>query len=441
MSDPSDDVMRPRDGDETRAPKSVDAMATPALSGSDENQNHVTEQQKQHWESTCRDHQSTTSNYSQSRGSPQSANIMADATGVSPHRDTYGPGPSSSSSSSSSTCRPPGPSPALLASLRSLGEHRDHTLLPQSLHQIAEAYFLDEDYRWAVHFLQLEQLYHQRLLSNLAALQEQWESRWKAGGSADGTPPRADASPLADCPREESERMDSIRHICRTHKRPTLCMEKRMVDQSQTDSLGPCERYGGVEETVSCLESQHKRAAPDEFPHPTREQQEEGEEEQVEDEDEDLWEEQEDDEEEGVEELQMGAGEARGRGLRPMEDLAKCIQVEEMSPTNGLVSILKRRVSEEGEAAPPESSPRRTARRKVRFSEPSEDDSSADSCLILVLLCLVTVVISIGGTALYCLLGNASTAVCTDFSENMDVYWGPVRSGVGWLTHWLFPVS
>lgn len=69
------------------------------------------------------------------------------------------------------------------------------------------------------------------------------------------------------------------------------------------------------------------------------------------------------------------------------------------------------------------------------------DDASADSCLILVLLCMVTVVISIGGTALYCLLGNGGTAVCTDFSQNMDVYWGPVRSGVGWLTHWLFPVS
>ncbi|XP_076128401.1 consortin, connexin sorting protein b isoform X1 [Alosa pseudoharengus] len=435
MSDPSDDVMRPRDGDETHAPKSVDAMATPPLSGSDENQNQVTEQQKQHWESSCRDHQLTTSNSSQSGGSPQSANMMTNTTGVSPHSDTHGPGPSSSS-----TCGPPGPSPALLTSLRSLGEHRDHTLLPQSLHQIAEAYFLDEDYRWAVHFLQLEQLYHQRLLSNLAALQEQWESQWKAGG----TLPRADASPLADCPRDESERMDSLRHICRTHERPTLCMEKHMVDQSRTDCLGHCERYGGVQETVFCLENQHKRATPDESPHPTREQQEEGEEEeeeQEEDEDEELWEEQEDEEEEGVEELQMGAGEARSKGLRPMEDLAKCIQVEEMSPTNGLVSILKRRVSEEGEPSPPESSPRRTARRKVRFSEPSEDDSSADSCLILVVLCLVTVVISIGGTALYCLLGNASTDVCTDFSQNMDVYWGPVRSGIRWLTHWLFPVS
>lgn len=43
-----------------------------------------------------------------------------------------------------------------------------------------------------------------------------------------------------------------------------------------------------------------------------------------------------------------------------------------MCPTNGLVSILKRRVSEEGEASPTESSPKRTAGRKVRFSEPSE---------------------------------------------------------------------
>lgn len=31
---------------------------------------------------------------------------------------------------------PPGPSPDLLASLQSLGEHSDHTLLPQTLHQV-----------------------------------------------------------------------------------------------------------------------------------------------------------------------------------------------------------------------------------------------------------------------------------------------------------------
>lgn len=426
MSDLIADVMRRRDGDGVHTPKLVDAVATSPLSGSDENQNQLTQEQKQRWESTLGSCQSTASNNIQGRGFSQSAKVMADPSGCSFHSNTHGSG----SARGSSTCRPPGPSPSLLASLQSLGEHSDPTLLPQSLHQIAEAYFREEDYRWAVHFLQLERLYHQRLLSNLAALQEQWETQWKVGGR----PPRADASLLADCSREESQWMDSLRHICRTHQRPSLCMEKRMADQSQTARLGPCEsESAGVQQPVSCAEKEQnaqKQEAGDE---------EEEEDEQVNDEDEDLWEEQEDEDEEGVEELLWGGGEMGSRGLAPQDILAKRIQVEEMSPTNGLVSILKRRVSEEGEAPPTESSPKRE--RKVRFSEPSEDDASADSCLILVLLCMVTVVISIGGTALYCLLGNGGTAVCTDFSQNMDVYWGPVRSGVGWLTHWLFPVS
>ncbi|KAI3363623.1 hypothetical protein L3Q82_001260 [Scortum barcoo] len=40
---------------------------------------------------------------------------------------------------------PPGPSPELLASLQSLRENSDYTLLPHSLHQIAEAYSLKGD--------------------------------------------------------------------------------------------------------------------------------------------------------------------------------------------------------------------------------------------------------------------------------------------------------
>ncbi|KAL2082561.1 hypothetical protein ACEWY4_022379 [Coilia grayii] len=400
--------MRRRDGDETHTPKPADAMATPhLLSGSDENQNQVTKEQKLHWGSACKNHQSVTS--------------------------SGGPAPS--------PCGPSGPSRALLASLQTLGEHSDHTLLPHSLHQIAEAYFLEEDYRWAIHFLQLERLYHQRLLSNLATLQEQWEFRWRVGGVL----PRADASSSADRSCEDAERMDSLRHICRTHQRPTLYMEKKnMAGRLQTHSPGVCENGGVPQQSfMSSVENTNKRTREQPL-RPERDLCKGGEweaEEEVEDDDDDLWEEQEDEEEEGMEDLQEEAGDVRSRGLGTVDDLAKFIQVEEISPTSGLVSILKRRVSAAAAASPTHSPGRRTRRRKVRFSEPCEDDASGDSCLIFVLLCLVTVVISIGGTALYCLLGNDSTAVCADFSQNMDVYWRPVRSGVGWLTHWLFPVS
>ncbi|CAG00143.1 unnamed protein product [Tetraodon nigroviridis] len=118
-------------------------------------------------------------------------------------------------------------SPEMLASLQSLRDNTDSTLLPHSLHQVAETFWAKEDcillflpprccperpqslvvvhastqspegsraalssccvfavtltttsgpppHQWAIQFLQLEKLYHERLLSNLAALQENW---------------------------------------------------------------------------------------------------------------------------------------------------------------------------------------------------------------------------------------------------------------------------
>lgn len=43
------------------------------------------------------------------------------------------------------------------------------------------------------------------------------------------------------------------------------------------------------------------------------------------------------------------------------------------------------------------------------------DEVGGDSCLILLLLCLVTVVISLGGTALYCTLVDTYSNICVDF--------------------------
>lgn len=65
------------------------------------------------------------------------------------------------------------------------------------------------------------------------------------------------------------------------------------------------------------------------------------------------------------------------------------------------------------------------------------DEVGGDSCLILLLLCLVTVVISIGGTALYCTLVDTYSNICTDFTHNVDFYVTNVRRFFEGLRHWL----
>lgn len=65
------------------------------------------------------------------------------------------------------------------------------------------------------------------------------------------------------------------------------------------------------------------------------------------------------------------------------------------------------------------------------------DEVGGDSCLILLLLCLVTVVISIGGTALYCTLVGSYSSICTDFTHNADFYIGNVRGFLAGLRRWL----
>ncbi|XP_010772288.1 consortin-like, partial [Notothenia coriiceps] len=112
------------------------------------------------------------------------------------------------------------------------------------------------------------------------------------------------------------------------------------------------------------------------------------------------------------------------------------------SSPDGLVSILKRRrASLDG--LPPESeiATKQNSKRKVRFSEPEDgieqDEVGGDSCLILLLLCLVTVVISIGGTALYCTLVDTYSNICTDFTHNVDYYIMNMRRFFEGLRRWL----
>uniref|UniRef100_A0A674ENQ7 Consortin, connexin sorting protein n=1 Tax=Salmo trutta TaxID=8032 RepID=A0A674ENQ7_SALTR len=223
------------------------------------------------------------------------------------------------------------PSTDLLASLQELGECKDHSHLPQSLHQIAEAFVLQEDYERAVCCVQ--RLYHQRRLHNLTTLQEQWERRCRSDGQGE----RNSNTDLA------AQQLDRLAYICKTHQRPSPGAEK-------------------------------------------------------------------------------------------------------MTPAPSLVSILKRRRSvcvENVCVAPSSALHKHPAKRRVRFKVPDDgfdqDQVGGDSCLLLFLLCLVTVVISLGGTALYCALGNAHSTVCTDFSRNTDFYLAQLHRGMDQLRHWLTP--
>ncbi|KAL0967661.1 hypothetical protein UPYG_G00255150 [Umbra pygmaea] len=338
---------------------------------------------------------------------------------------------------------PPGPSPDLLASLQSLGEHSDHTLLPQSLHQIAEAYSLDEDYQWAVQFLQLERLYHERLLSNLAALQEDWERKWR------------EHNRTAETNTVGQEHIEVLSKICRTHKRPMVSDEKSMADtvlKDSQDTRGQCE--GSEKETSPSSHVKDRNKGPDGEVTSTeadpalaegdRDEDERGGEEgvdeveEVEEEGQEVDEVFEESPEDEVQVVEWPAGVPQASA----KDLVKLSHVEESSSPDGLVSILKRRrASLDG--LPPEGPEtiRQNCKRKVRFSEPEDgmepDEMGKDSCLILLLLCLVTVVISLGGTALYCALVDTYSSICTDFSHNVDIYVVYIQRFLDGLKPWL----
>ncbi|XP_069029844.1 consortin [Embiotoca jacksoni] len=488
-----------------------------------------------------------------------------------------------------STCATgPVPSHALLQTLEQLAQRGDDTHLPQYLHQIAEAFVLQKDYQRALWCIQLERLYHQRVLDNLNGLEEQWESQC-----------RRTSSHLA------TQHLDTLKHICQTHSRPRTrdaertsvdllrptfeeCgalpsstsahqVEGRMEHQAKdsscpvipsinlsdrlnspevsenpdrelegrdgfhgdqlTDNQGKDrereEAEGGVVYTISVTgNGPHPSTAEGMDQSKSAEQQEEDlgsaqekvAKKKVEEAAEDLEMEDEGEEEEGdekqkktnnpfyqkacsVETLVCGAEvEAEQlhldalaqeetqesaktclhqeahlppeahinqqeqcveeeeeeeeeeyevhqldilREAHSLDTMAKLISVEETSPTSGLVSILKKRrvcVDNVSVSASSETQPEKpTATRRVRFKVP--DDSydhevgGGDSCLLLFLLCLVTVVISVGGTALYCALGDAQSSVCQDFSRNADFYIGQIQRGITQIQHWFAPGS
>nr|XP_033792938.1 consortin isoform X2 [Geotrypetes seraphini] len=123
-----------------------------------------------------------------------------------------------------------------------------------------------------------------------------------------------------------------------------------------------------------------------------------------------------------------------------LDELAKRIEVEEFVPAEGLVSILKKRKDSEGKNVI--EIQQKPAKRRVRFQEVDDaldqDEIAGGSCLLLVLLCLVTVFISVGGTALYCFFVDAESPVCSEFASNMDLYYTHILQGIEELKHWVF---
>ncbi|XP_036448546.1 consortin [Colossoma macropomum] len=437
--------------------------------------------------------------------------------------------------------------PSLSACVCVLEERGDDALLPHTLHQIAEALVLERDYQRAIRFLQLERLYHERVLSNIAALQDQWESRWRLVG-------QGQSSSVSDSDLD-IEHLETLRHICRTHTQPRRSAERcelvvkvqrnRVISESAGENHSASERLCGSAETEKLMDEQKRRDDFSEERHrsPASQQGETdshfpdsslspssssdpatpsftvtdsprlsgGGEEEAEspadthtvakvtdalrtggpgkemegggeplDTGQDLGPDRtevaepvekgggEEEVEEAVEALELEAGgehqepldlevpelraedelEEEGHGVETLEvektdtldDLAKRIQVEEITPAAGLVSILKRRASLEGTSSTTPT-PKPASKRKVRFRVPDDgldnEEVGGDPWLLLLLLCLATVVISVGGTALYCTFGDAQSSVCTDFSHNMDFYVGQVQRGVDELRHWL----
>ncbi|NXP50589.1 CNST protein, partial [Heliornis fulica] len=122
-----------------------------------------------------------------------------------------------------------------------------------------------------------------------------------------------------------------------------------------------------------------------------------------------------------------------------LDELARRIEIAEIAPAEGLVSILKKRDDREGKTIAQVQ--QRQTKRRVRFQEMEDaldqDEVAGGSCILLILLCIATVFLSIGGTALYCTFGDMESPVCTDFADNMDFYYTQILQRMEELKHWI----
>ncbi|XP_045673874.1 consortin isoform X2 [Phyllostomus hastatus] len=127
-------------------------------------------------------------------------------------------------------------------------------------------------------------------------------------------------------------------------------------------------------------------------------------------------------------------------GCLSLDDLAKRIEIAEVAPAEGLVSILKKRNSPAGDQ--PAQMQQKPSKRRVRFQEIDDhldqDEVGGGSCILLILLCIATVFLSVGGTALYCAFGDMESPVCTDFADNVDFYYTKLLQGMAGLKHWVY---
>ncbi|XP_021247793.1 consortin [Numida meleagris] len=122
-----------------------------------------------------------------------------------------------------------------------------------------------------------------------------------------------------------------------------------------------------------------------------------------------------------------------------LDELARRIEIAEIAPAEGLVSILKKRDDRDGKTIAQVQ--QKQTKRRVRFQEMDDtfdqDEVAGGSCILLILLCIATVFLSIGGTALYCTFGDMESPVCTDFAANMDFYYTQILQRVEELKHWI----
>ncbi|XP_037100922.1 consortin, connexin sorting protein b [Syngnathus acus] len=253
-------------------------------------------------------------------------------------------------------------SPELLASLQSLGENTDYTLLPHSLHQIAEACSLQEDYQLAIQLLQLEKLYHERVLFNLTVLQENWESQCKEKDADKCLPPETD--------NIGQKHIETLRHICGTHLKPSLGEDRMLIDVTrQSKKEAP---HQGKASNPEITNEDDKEAGKmiSKSSHPNHQKPGICEE--------TLEEMKEEDEEEQDVKVEWPAGVPQASDT----DLAKLCYVDGSLSSDGLVSILKRRrASLDGLPPPGNIDNKMNSKRKVRFIEPQDGmDQDESGC-------------------------------------------------------------
>ncbi|XP_072503754.1 consortin isoform X2 [Notamacropus eugenii] len=117
----------------------------------------------------------------------------------------------------------------LFSLIRGEFEQLDSRVLPLCLHQIAEAYFQEEDYEKAMKFIQLERLYHEQLLANLSSIQEQWEAKWKTAEPHAVTSLRNSEKGL------NGDEFEKLAKLCTTHQEPLLSKHKILTTEKSLE--------------------------------------------------------------------------------------------------------------------------------------------------------------------------------------------------------------